>query len=55
MLICVQVLAVSVILLWLVVATGTVKNVLYGNLFQAPCLREMEKQAASMEIEVQNV
>jgi hypothetical protein len=55
MLICVQVLAVSVILLWLVVATGTVKNVLYGNLFQAPCLREMEKQAAAMEIEVQNV
>jgi hypothetical protein len=31
-----QVLAISVILLWLLVATGTVKNVLYGNLFQAP-------------------
>jgi hypothetical protein len=46
-----QVLAISVILLWLLVATGTVKNVLYGNLFQAPCLREMEKKAAAMERE----
>jgi hypothetical protein len=33
-------------LLWLIVATGTVKNVFYGNLFEAPCLRELEKKAA---------
>lgn len=32
-------------LLWLVVATGTAKNILYGNLFEAPCLREMERRA----------
>jgi hypothetical protein len=32
-------------LLWLVVATGTIKNILYGSLFEAPCLREMEKRA----------
>lgn len=30
-------------LLWLVVATGTVKGMLRGSLFEAPCLREMEK------------
>lgn len=40
------VLAVGVMLLWCVVATGTVKNILFGNLFVAPCLREMEKRAA---------
>jgi hypothetical protein len=40
-----QVLAISVMLLWLVVATGTVKNILYGNLFEAPCLREIERRA----------
>ncbi|KAH3913217.1 hypothetical protein HBI56_086310 [Parastagonospora nodorum] len=39
------VLAISVILLWLVVAVGTAKNILYGNLFEAPCLREMERRA----------
>ncbi|OAL05427.1 C4-dicarboxylate transporter/malic acid transport protein [Phaeosphaeriaceae sp. SRC1lsM3a] len=39
------VLAVSVMVLWSVVATGTVKNILYGNMFEAPCLREMEKRA----------
>lgn len=32
-------------MLWLIVATGTMKNILFGNLFQAPCLREMEKRA----------
>lgn len=39
------VLAVSVMVLWSVVATGTVKNILYGNMFEAPCLREMERRA----------
>jgi hypothetical protein len=34
-------------LLWIVVAAGTIKNILYGNLFEAPCLREMEKKASS--------
>jgi hypothetical protein len=43
------VLAISVVLLWVLVAIGTVKNVLYGKLFDAPCLREMEKKAASVE------
>jgi hypothetical protein len=38
-------------LLWLVVATGTVRNLLYGNLFEAPCLREMEKKANAMVVE----
>jgi len=41
------VLGVSVILLWLLVAVGTVKNMVYGNMFQAPCLREMEKKACA--------
>jgi hypothetical protein len=45
------VLAIGVILLWLVVATGTVKNTLYGNLFEAPCLREMEKKAGAVAVE----
>lgn len=35
-------------LLWLVVAVGTMNNILYGNLFEAPCLREMEKKASTM-------
>lgn len=49
--------AISVLVLWTVVATGTVKNILYGDLFQAPCLREMEKKAiaAAMEQERQEV
>jgi tellurite resistance protein TehA-like permease len=47
----VQVLAISVMLLWVVVATGTVKNILYGNLFEAPCLREMEKKANAIAVE----
>ena len=38
-----QIISVSVILLWLVVASATLKNIIYGNLFSAPCLREMEK------------
>jgi hypothetical protein len=44
-------------LLWLVVAAGTVKNILYGNLFEAPCLREMEKktEAAARQEDGQNV
>jgi hypothetical protein len=32
-----------VILLWLIVAAGTCKEVLYGRIIEAPCLREMEK------------
>ncbi|CAE7021177.1 sulfite transporter ssu1 [Pyrenophora teres f. teres] len=39
-------LAGSVMVLWAVVAVGTVRNILYGNLFEAPCLREMEKRAS---------
>ncbi|KAF2706045.1 C4-dicarboxylate transporter/malic acid transport protein-like protein [Pleomassaria siparia CBS 279.74] len=35
--------AACVMVLWLVVASGTVKNMLYGNLIEAPCLREIEK------------
>ena len=38
------VLAVGVMILWAVVAFGTVRNILYGHLFEAPCLREMEKR-----------
>ena len=49
-----QVFAISVMLLWLVVATGTMKNVLYGNLVDAPCLREMEKKASTMAAERQD-
>jgi hypothetical protein len=45
-----QVLAISVSLLWLVVAGGTVKNTLYGNMVEAPCLREMEKQANAVAV-----
>ncbi|KAF2658868.1 C4-dicarboxylate transporter/malic acid transport protein-like protein [Lophiostoma macrostomum CBS 122681] len=37
------VLAICVMLLWLLVAAGTVKNLLFGNMIEAPCLREMEK------------
>ncbi|KAH8725831.1 voltage-dependent anion channel [Phaeosphaeriaceae sp. PMI808] len=44
------ILAVSVMLLWILVAAGTAKNILYGNLFDAPCLREMEKKKAEAVI-----
>ncbi|KAK7181310.1 hypothetical protein PSPO01_12604 [Paraphaeosphaeria sporulosa] len=37
------VLGVSVLLLWVVVASGTALNMLRGKLFEAPCLRELEK------------
>ena len=41
------VFAISVILLWGVVAAGTVKNLCFGKLVEAPCLREMERRAAA--------
>lgn len=41
------VFAVSVMLLWGVVTAGTVKNLFCSKLFEAPCLREMEKRAAA--------
>jgi hypothetical protein len=44
-----QVLAISVMFLWLIVTVGTIKNMLYGNLFDAPCLREMEKKAGATD------
>ena len=47
------VLGVSVVLLWLLVAVGTMKNILYGNIFEAPCLREMEKRACAASVEMQ--
>jgi hypothetical protein len=41
-------------LLWLVVAAGTTKNMLYGNLIEAPCLREIEKaRQIKLEAETQ--
>jgi hypothetical protein len=39
-------------LLWLVVAAGTAKNMLYGNLIEAPCLREIEK-ACQIKLETE--
>lgn len=41
------VFAISVMLLWGVVAAGTVKNLVFGKLVEAPCLREMERRAAA--------
>jgi len=38
------VLTVGVMVLWAVVAFGTARNILSGHLFEAPCLREMEKR-----------
>jgi len=43
------VLAVGVMVLWAVVAFGTVRNILHGHLFEAPCLREMEKRVREEE------
>lgn len=40
-------------LLWLLVAAGTAKNILYGNLFEAPCLREMEKKASAAVVQAE--
>lgn len=37
------VFGICVILLWLIVAAGTLRFSLKGALFEAPCLREMEK------------
>ncbi|KAF2873669.1 voltage-dependent anion channel [Massariosphaeria phaeospora] len=36
----------SVILLWLLVAIGTVSNIYHGSLFEAPCLRDVERACA---------
>lgn len=44
-----QILGVSVCLLWLAVSAGTVLNMLRGRLFEAPCLREMEKACQRAE------
>lgn len=37
------IIGISEILLWLIVAGGTVKHMIKGTLFEAPCLKEMEK------------
>lgn len=37
--------------LWLVVAGGTVKHVIKGTLFEAPCLKEMEKLKREIDAE----
>jgi C4-dicarboxylate transporter/malic acid transport protein len=39
--------AISVMLLWSLVAGGTVKHLFCGKLFEAPCLREVEKRVAA--------
>lgn len=50
------VFAICVVLLWLVVGAGTVNKILYGDLFEAPCLREMEKASIrAIELEHQAV
>ena len=45
--------AISVMLLWAVVAVGTVKHLFYGKLVEAPCLREVEKRAAAAAAEAE--
>ena len=45
--------AISVMLLWAVVAVGTVKHLFYGKLVEAPCLREIEKRAAAAAAEAE--
>jgi tellurite resistance protein TehA-like permease len=40
------VFAICVMLLWTVVAANTIKNLVFGKLVEAPCLREMERRAA---------
>jgi hypothetical protein len=47
----IQVLAISAMLLWIVVLVGAVKNILYGNVLEAPCLREIEKKANAVAVE----
>jgi tellurite resistance protein TehA-like permease len=42
------VLSISVMLLWLVMAAGTIKKILYGNLL---CFREIEKASAALNRE----
>ncbi|RYN42595.1 Sulfite efflux pump [Alternaria arborescens] len=41
------ILGISVVLLWVLVAVGTMKNIIYANMFEAPCLRDIEKKACA--------
>lgn len=43
----VQIFGGGVFLLWIVVATGTAVNAMRGKLFEAPCLRELERRCGN--------
>ena len=48
-----QILSVAVVLLWIVVATGTAKKSFTGELFHAPCLANLkpkERQSDRQEL-----
>lgn len=37
-----QIFSVAVILLWIMVSVGTLKKALNGDIFVAPCLKDLE-------------
>jgi hypothetical protein len=49
-----QIFGIVVIILWLVVATGTVRNLIWGDLIVAPCLKELAAANAAATKERQN-
>jgi hypothetical protein len=46
--------AVAVILLWCIVAVGTVKGALDGRLFNAPCLKNLPKKEGELSDQAEN-
>lgn len=48
------VFAICVMFLWLVVALNTARKVLSGTIFEAPCLKEMERSSREIEREAQD-
>lgn len=44
-----QIFSVAVTLLWIMVATATVKNAVSGELFHAPCLKALDKSAVEQD------
>jgi hypothetical protein len=43
------------VLLWLVVSVGTIKGALSGQLFYAPCLKDMENREKERVKDVERV
>ena len=41
----IQILSLSVVLLWITVATRTMRMAITGDMFQAPCLKDLREKS----------